>query len=77
MNRTGASAAGPSGAAGRSGDALTNIVEVLERGRGPRGDRSVAPELIDLSDLLPHRWKQRRDAVAALCAALARLGRGD
>lgn len=33
--------------------------------------------LLDLPELLPHRWKQRRDAVAALCAALARLGRGD
>ena len=33
--------------------------------------------LIDLSDLLSHRWKQRRDVVAAFCAALARLGRGD
>jgi transposase len=33
--------------------------------------------LIDLSELLPHRWKQRRDAVAAFCAGLARLGRGD
>jgi transposase len=33
--------------------------------------------LVDLSDLLPHRWKQRRDAVAAFCAALARLSRGD
>ena len=32
--------------------------------------------LIDLSDLLPHRWKQRRDAVAAFCAAIASLGRG-
>ncbi len=31
--------------------------------------------LLDLSQLLPHRWKQRRDAVAALCAAIARLGR--
>lgn len=35
--------------------------------------------LVDLADLLPHRWKQRRDAVvaavAAFCAALARLGR--
>lgn len=33
--------------------------------------------LLDLPALLPHRWKQRRDAAAALCAALARLGRGD
>ncbi len=33
--------------------------------------------LLDLPELLPHRWKQRRDAVAALCAALARLGRSD
>lgn len=33
--------------------------------------------LVDLADLLPHRWKQRRDAVAALCTALARLGRGE
>lgn len=32
--------------------------------------------LRDLPELLPHRWKQRRDAVAAFCAALARLGRG-
>ncbi len=33
--------------------------------------------LLDLPELLPHRWKQRRDAIAAFCAALARLGRGD
>jgi hypothetical protein len=33
--------------------------------------------LIDLSELLPHRWKLRRDAVAAFCAALADLGRDD
>jgi hypothetical protein len=33
--------------------------------------------LLDLPELLPHRWKQRRDAVAAFCAALVRLGRGD
>lgn len=33
--------------------------------------------LLDLPELLPHRWKQRRDAVAAFCAALARVGRGD
>ncbi|NJO32613.1 MAG: IS66 family transposase [Rhodospirillales bacterium] len=31
--------------------------------------------LLDLPDLLPHRWKQRRDAVAALCSAFASLGR--
>jgi transposase len=33
--------------------------------------------LLDLPELLPHRWKQRRNAVAALCAALAHFGRGD
>jgi transposase len=33
--------------------------------------------LLDLPELLPHRWKQRRDAAAAFCAALVRLGRGD
>lgn len=33
--------------------------------------------LVALSDLLPHRWKRRRDAVAAFCAALARVGHGD
>ena len=32
--------------------------------------------LLDLPELLPHRWKQRRDAAARFCAALARLGRG-
>ena len=32
--------------------------------------------LLDLPELLPHRWKQRRDAAAGFCAALARLGRG-
>jgi transposase len=41
----------------------------------PRMTRKV--RLIDLSELLPHRWKQRRDAVATFCAALARLGCGD
>ena len=40
----------------------------------PRMTRKI--RLIDLSDLLPHRWKQRRDAVAAFCAAIASLGRG-
>ena len=51
-------------------DPLEYLRDVL-----PRMTRKV--RLVDLSDLLPHRWKQRRDAVAALCAALARLGRGD
>lgn len=42
--------------------------------------RNVLPRLIgkvrilDLAELLPSRWKQRRDAVAAFCAALARFG---
>jgi hypothetical protein len=51
-------------------DPLEYLRDVL-----PRMTRKV--RLVDLSDLLPHRWKQRRDAVAALCAALARIGRGD
>jgi transposase len=51
-------------------DPLEYLRDVL-----PRMTRKV--RLIDLSELLPHRWKQRRDAVAAFCAALARLGRGD
>jgi transposase len=51
-------------------DPLEYLRDVL-----PRMTRKV--RLVDLSDLLPHRWKQRRDAVAAFCAALARLGRGD
>lgn len=51
-------------------DPLEYLRDVL-----PRMTRKV--RLVDLSDLLPHRWKQRRDAVAALCAAVARLGRGD
>ena len=51
-------------------DPLEYLRDVL-----PRMTRKV--RLIDLSDLLPHRWKQRRDAVAAFCSALARLGRGD
>ncbi len=51
-------------------DPLEYLRDVL-----PRMTRKV--RLVDLSDLLPHRWKQRRDAVTALCAALARLGRGD
>jgi transposase len=44
--------------------------------------RDVLPRLtgkiriLDLPALLPSRWKQRRDAVAAFCAALARLGSG-
>ena len=41
----------------------------------PRMTRKV--RLIDLSELLPHRWKQRRDAIAAFCVALANLGRSD
>jgi hypothetical protein len=55
----------------------------LERGRVFGRDTVTSPHfsrkvrLIELSDLLPHRWQQRRDAVAAFCAALARFGRGD
>lgn len=41
----------------------------------PRMTRKV--RLIDLSELLPHRWKRRRDAIAAFCAALTSLGRSD
>jgi transposase len=37
----------------------------------PRLARPV--RLRDLPDLLPHRWKARRDGAAAFCAALARL----
>jgi len=51
-------------------DPLEYLRDVL-----PRMTRKV--RLVNLSDLLPHRWKQRRDAAAAFCAALARLGRGD
>ncbi|HSD90692.1 MAG TPA: IS66 family transposase [Kofleriaceae bacterium] len=51
-------------------DPLEYLRDVL-----PRLTRKV--RLIDLSDLLPHRWKQRRDAVATFCAALARLGSAD
>lgn len=52
-------------------DPLEYLRDVL-----PRMIRKV--RVIDLTVLLPHRWKQRRDAaVAAFCAALARLGRGD
>ena len=51
-------------------DPLEYLRDVL-----PRMTRKI--RLIDLSELLPHRWKQRRDAVAAFCAALGRLGRGD
>ena len=42
--------------------------------------RHVLPQLtrkirvIDLPELLPHRWKLRRDAAAAVCAAIAGLG---
>jgi hypothetical protein len=43
VDRTALSAAGGLDGAGRSVDAFTNI-EVLERGRGPRGDRSMASE---------------------------------
>lgn len=50
-------------------DPLEYLRDVL-----PRMTRKV--RLIDLPDLLPHRWKQRRDAVAAFCVALARLGSG-
>jgi transposase len=51
-------------------DPLEYLRDVL-----PRMTRKV--RLLDLSDLLPHRWKQRRDAVAAFCAALARVGTGN
>jgi len=50
-------------------DPLEYLRDVL-----PRMTRKV--RLVDLSELLPHRWKLRRDAVAAFCAALARLGSG-
>jgi len=50
-------------------DPLEYLHDVL-----PRMTRKV--RLLELSDLLPHRWKQRRDAVAAFCAALARFGTG-
>ena len=50
-------------------DPLEYLRDVL-----PRMTRKV--RLLDLSDLLPHRWKQRRDAIAAFCTALARLGTG-
>jgi len=48
-------------------DPLEYLRDVL-----PRMTRKV--RVIDLSELLPHRWKQRRDAVAVFCAS---LGRGD
>lgn len=51
-------------------DPLAYLRDVL-----PRMTRKI--RLVDLAELLPHRWKQRRDAVAAFCAALARLGRAD
>jgi hypothetical protein len=37
----------------------------------PRLARPV--RLRDLPELLPHRWKTRRESAAAFCAALARL----
>ena len=49
-------------------DPLEYLRDVL-----PQMKRKV--RLLDLPDLLPHRWKQRREAVAALCAAVASLGR--
>ncbi len=51
-------------------DPLEYLRDVL-----PRMTRKI--RVIDLPELLPHRWKQRRDAVAAFCAALARIGRDD
>lgn len=50
-------------------DPLEYLRDVL-----PRLTRKI--RVIDLPELLPYRWKQRRDeaAVAAFCAALARLG---
>jgi transposase len=51
-------------------DPLEYLLDVL-----PLMTRKI--RLLDLPELLPHRWKQRRDAVAAFCAALARVGRGD
>jgi transposase len=49
-------------------DPLEYLRDVL-----PRMTRKV--RLLDLPDLLPHRWKQRRDAVAAFCTSLAGLRR--
>lgn len=36
------------------------------------GSYRLLPQVpwLDLPDLLPHHWKQRRDAAAALCAAV-------
>jgi len=48
-------------------DPLEYLRDVL-----PKMRRKI--RLVDLSELLPHRWKQRRDAVSTFCAALARLG---
>jgi transposase len=42
------------------------LADVLPRLTGPI-------RLRDLPDLLPHRWKARRDAAAAFCAALAQF----
>ncbi len=49
-------------------------VDPLEYLRDVRPTMRRKIRLVDLADL-PHRCKQCRDAVAAFCAALARLGR--
>ena len=72
--------------------ALATLVSGLElRAEGAHGFAIIATggielqpqamtrkiRVIDLSELLPHRWQQRcAAAVAAFCAALARLGTG-
>ena len=74
---------GGSALTSKAGSILTSVagrlagIDPLEYLRDvlPRMARKV--RLLDLSELLPHHWKQRRDAVAAFCAALARWGRGD
>jgi hypothetical protein len=51
---------------------LDCIIEDLDRiDFGPRLARPV--RLRDLPDLLPHRWKARRDGAAAFCTAVAQL----
>ena len=76
--------AGSDGGAERAAIAYTILGSCRLAGVDPQEYlRDVLPlmtrkiRLLDLPELLPHRWKQRRDAVAAFCAALAPLGRGD
>jgi len=72
VNRTGAGAASPNGAAERSEGEFTKFVEVLERGRWPRGDRSVAPKRRVVAGVRTATWIADEAAQVLGRAAVAR-----